>query len=117
MDKFMSHILDSISTHGARATRVFPPASRVLPTFAERLATDVIGEYITPLLSRAREVSTGLYLQAAAASFIQAWRLVGATRKACGDDDRVITKTQAEDIMYVLRFFECGRCSFPQGVF
>lgn len=97
----MSHILESISTHGALATRVFPPPSRVLPAFAERLATDVIGEYITPLLSRAREVGTGLYLQAAAASFIQAWRLVAATRQACSSNDKVITQTQAEDIMYV----------------
>ncbi|KAG9104359.1 F-box protein: endocytic membrane traffic, recycling ReCYcling 1 [Ceratobasidium sp. 392] len=100
MDKFMSHILNSISTHGALATRVFPPASRVLPTFAERLATDVIGEYITPLLARTREVGTGLYLQAAAASFVQAWRLVDATRKASGENDKVITKTQAEDIIF-----------------
>lgn len=100
MDKFMSHILESISTHGALATRVFPPPSRVLPAFAERLATDVIGEYITPLLSRAREVGTGLYLQAAAASFIQAWRLVAATRQACSSNDKVITQTQAEDIIF-----------------
>ncbi|KAG8776685.1 F-box protein: endocytic membrane traffic, recycling ReCYcling 1 [Ceratobasidium sp. 428] len=100
MDQFMSHILESISTHGALATRVFPPASRVLPAFAERLATEVIGEYITPLLSRAREVNTGLYLQAAAASFVQAWRLVDATRKASGENNKVITKTQAEDIIF-----------------
>ncbi|KAG9099335.1 F-box protein: endocytic membrane traffic, recycling ReCYcling 1 [Ceratobasidium sp. UAMH 11750] len=104
MDKFMPHILDFMSVHGALATRVFPPASRVLPAFAERLATDVIGEYITPLLSRAREVGTGLYLQAAAASFVQAWRLVDATRKAGGENDKVITKNQAEDIIF--RMFE-----------
>ncbi|KAG9086729.1 F-box protein: endocytic membrane traffic, recycling ReCYcling 1, partial [Ceratobasidium sp. 370] len=100
MDKFMSRILESMSIHGVLATRVFPPASRVLPSFAERLATDVIGEYITPLLSRAREVNTGLYLQAAAASFVQAWRLVDATRNASGENDKVITKTQAEDIIF-----------------
>ncbi|KAG8757442.1 F-box protein: endocytic membrane traffic, recycling ReCYcling 1 [Ceratobasidium sp. 423] len=100
MDKFMSHVLEAVEKHGALATRVFPPASRVLPSFADRLASDVIGEYITPLLSKARESGTLLYLQAAAASFVQAWRLVDATRQATGKNDKVITQTQAEDIMY-----------------
>ncbi|KAL5639525.1 hypothetical protein ACGC1H_006226 [Rhizoctonia solani] len=104
MDKFMSHVLDAMEKHGALATRVFPPASRVLPSFADRLANDVIGEYITPLLSKARENSTALYLQAAAASFVQAWRLVDVTRKAAGKDDKVITQMQAEDIIF--RMFE-----------
>ncbi|CUA68353.1 Recyclin-1 [Saccharomyces cerevisiae S288c] [Rhizoctonia solani] len=99
MDKFMSHVLETVEKHGALATRVFPSASRVLPSFADRLANDVIGEYIAPLLSKARESSTLLYLQAAAASFVQAWRLVDATRKAAGKDDKVISQTQAEDIM------------------
>ncbi|CAE7227884.1 unnamed protein product [Rhizoctonia solani] len=101
MDKFMSHVLEAMEKHGALATRVFPSASRVLPSFADRLANDVIGEYVVPLLSKARESGTLLYLQAAAASFVQAWRLVDATRKAAGKDDKVITQTQAEDIMYV----------------
>ena len=36
-----------------------------------------IGEYITPLLSRARGLKNPeLYLQATAASFVQSWRLV-----------------------------------------
>ncbi|CAE6451898.1 unnamed protein product [Rhizoctonia solani] len=104
MDKFMSHILEAMEKHGALATRVFPPASRVLPSFADRIANDVIQDYITQLLNKARETSTVLYLQAAAASFIQAWRLVGATRAAAGKNDKVITQTQAEDIIF--RMFE-----------
>ncbi|CAE6429961.1 unnamed protein product [Rhizoctonia solani] len=100
MDKFMSHVLEAMEKHGALATRVFPPASRVLPAFADRLANDVIEEYITPLLSKARESSTLLYLQAAAASFVQAWRLVDVTRKAAAMNDKVITQTQAEDIIF-----------------
>ncbi|KDN44336.1 hypothetical protein RSAG8_05600, partial [Rhizoctonia solani AG-8 WAC10335] len=36
MDKFMSHILEATEKHGALATRVFPAASRVLPSFAAR---------------------------------------------------------------------------------
>jgi recyclin-1 len=111
MDKFMSHILEAMEKHGALATRVFPPASRVLPSFADRIANDVIQDYITQLLNKARETSTVLYLQAAAASFIQAWRLVGATRAAAGKNDKVITQTQAEDIMYV-RFY----ITIPFGV-
>ncbi|KAH7337838.1 exocyst complex component Sec10-domain-containing protein [Rhizoctonia solani] len=100
MDKFMSHVLEAMGKHGALATRVFPPASRVLPAFADRLANDVIAEYITSLLSKARESSTLLYLQAAAASFVQAWRLVDVTRKAADKNDKVITQMQAEDIIF-----------------
>ncbi|KAF8686394.1 Exocyst complex component Sec10 [Rhizoctonia solani] len=104
MDKFMSHVLEAIDKHGTLATRVFPAASRVLPSFADRIANEVIQEYITQLLNKAREASTTLYLQAAAASFVQAWRLVGATRAATGENDKVITQTQAEDIIF--RMFE-----------
>jgi len=42
MDEFMDIIIGSINEHGARAVRVFPPASQVLLLFSERLAAEVV---------------------------------------------------------------------------
>lgn len=42
MDTFMEWVLSSINEHGARAVRVFPPASHVLLAFADRIASEVV---------------------------------------------------------------------------
>jgi len=42
MDEFISHIVSAITEHGSRATRVFPPPSQVLISFAERVAAEVV---------------------------------------------------------------------------
>ena len=46
MDEFMDTILKSIDEHGARAVRVFPPASQVLVLFSERLANEVVRSHL-----------------------------------------------------------------------
>ncbi|KAG9017515.1 F-box protein: endocytic membrane traffic, recycling ReCYcling 1 [Tulasnella sp. 427] len=130
MDDFMSHILDSIRTHGSTAVRVFPPSSGVLRAFADRVTVDVVGEYITPLLSQARAVSNEVFLKATAATFVQAWRIVDlllevassghSNPAAIGDNgpktqeggqlpdkkpgEAFVTRHQAEDIVF--RMFE-----------
>ncbi|KAF7762300.1 hypothetical protein Agabi119p4_8893 [Agaricus bisporus var. burnettii] len=105
MDEFMNQILGAISDHGARAVRIFPPGAQVLIAFADRLAIEVVGEYITALLERAREVSTEMVLKASAACFRESWKMVDAVMLAAGQRlDSGVTKTQAEDIVY--RMFE-----------
>ncbi|KAF9078502.1 exocyst complex component Sec10-like protein [Rhodocollybia butyracea] len=79
MDDFMeSHVLPAVSSHGLRALRAFPPQARlrVLYSFADRVASDVVGEYIQSVLTRAREISVDAYLKATAASFREAWKMV-----------------------------------------
>ncbi|TFK34682.1 f-box protein pof6 [Crucibulum laeve] len=101
MDEFIAAILSAITEHGSRAVRVFPPSSQVLISFSERLATDVVGEYITSLLTRARELSNETYLKATAASFREAWRMVDAIMQAAKQSkDSNISKTRAEDVVY-----------------
>ncbi|KAF9440703.1 hypothetical protein P691DRAFT_715495, partial [Macrolepiota fuliginosa MF-IS2] len=101
MDDFMSQILEAVNDHGARAVRIFPPRAQVLIAFADRLATEVVGEYIMSLLERAREVSTVMYLQATAASFSQAWKMVDAILQAAEQrKDSEVTRTKAEDVVY-----------------
>ncbi|KAG6909572.1 hypothetical protein DXG01_016822 [Tephrocybe rancida] len=106
MDAFMSSVLSSLEEHGARAVRVFPPSAQVLLSFADRVATEVVGEYITTLLTRARATpNSSVFLQATAASFKEAWRIVDALLKTAKEapkthkPDEVITLTRAEDVV------------------
>lgn len=76
MDAFMSRALAALQEDGAMAMRVFPPEAGVLLAYAERLAGEVVGEYISPLLSEARNLGTPFFLSATAACFREAWRVV-----------------------------------------
>ncbi|KAK7047579.1 F-box protein: endocytic membrane traffic, recycling ReCYcling 1 [Paramarasmius palmivorus] len=121
MDEFMGTIRGAIVEHGSVAVRVFPPDSGVLVMFADRVANEVVGEYITSLLMRAREISTDTYLKAAAATFREAWRMVDAIMQAAtarkspklnvvvngvtitqktDDYEPVVSRTRAEDVVY-----------------
>ncbi|KAJ4490293.1 exocyst complex component Sec10-like protein [Lentinula aciculospora] len=101
MDDFMSLVLNAISEHGSRAVRVFPAEAGVLISFSERVASDVVGEYISPVLTRAREISIDIFLKATAASFREAWKMVDTIMAAGGD---LTSRTKAEDVVF--RMFE-----------
>ncbi|KAJ7075859.1 exocyst complex component Sec10-like protein [Mycena belliarum] len=105
MDEFMGTILGAITEHGSRAVRVFPPASDVLISFCDRVACEVVADYITSLLTRAREISNEIYLKAAAATFRESWRMVDAILQAATQrPDSNVERTRAEDVVY--RMFE-----------
>ena len=105
MDEFMKYVLKAFTESGTIAVRVFPSESLTLLSFASKLATDVIAEYITPLLSRAREISNDSFLRAAAACFKESWKLVDIIIQvsSSGPSENTISRTQAEDVMYVFR--------------
>jgi recyclin-1 len=134
MDEFMTFVTNAIIEHGSRAVRIFPPESGVLIAFAERIASEVVrvhdpsyffsftkyflqvGEYITTLLTRAREVSSSStsrgtsapFLQATAASFKEAWRMVDAVMTATKERNNTgVEKTRAEDVVYVCFIIFC----------
>ncbi|KAI1790025.1 exocyst complex component Sec10-like protein [Ganoderma leucocontextum] len=105
MDGFIGDILAALEEHGSRAIRVFPAEANVLLSFADRLANEVVGEYISSLLTRAREISNGIFLKASAASFKEAWRMVDTIMHiASAREDLKLPKTKAEDVVY--RMFE-----------
>ena len=59
-----------------------------------------VGEYISSLLTRARELSNETFLKAAAASFKVAWRMVDVVVKVAAQrSDSQITLTRAEDVV------------------
>ncbi|EJU01596.1 hypothetical protein DACRYDRAFT_89279 [Dacryopinax primogenitus] len=102
---FMTNTMESVRKEGSFAIRIFPPSADILLAVTRRVAADVIGEYITPLLSRAREISIPTYLNATPATFKQAWRLVDSIMDVANPPpEAVITRTQAEDVIF--RMFE-----------
>ncbi|KAH7909176.1 exocyst complex component Sec10-like protein [Hygrophoropsis aurantiaca] len=85
MDAFIAHVLAGLEEHGSRATRVFPPTAGVLWAFADRVGAEVIGEYISTLLARARQLGREVFLQATAATFREAWRVVDGLVRVAGE--------------------------------
>jgi recyclin-1 len=57
-----------------------------------------VGEYIAPLLTRAREISNALYLTAVAASFRESWRIVDVLTTVSSDFSGE-GKNKAEDVV------------------
>jgi len=63
-----------------------------------------VGEYITTLLSHAREISNDTYLKSTAASFREAWKMVDAIMEAAKQrPDSNILRNKAEDVVFVHR--------------
>ncbi|KIK80994.1 hypothetical protein PAXRUDRAFT_833174 [Paxillus rubicundulus Ve08.2h10] len=109
MDEFISHLITAIEDDGARATRVFPPEAGVLLAFAERIASDVMSEYISTLLTHARSISTSLFVSAIAACFREAFRVVDGILNVSGSESselhgerkvKTVTGEQAENVIY-----------------
>jgi recyclin-1 len=68
--------------------KVFPPTTEVYEPFLERIAEDVIAEYITPLLDEARDRATESYLKAMAGVWLHCEQFVQGLRppKGAGED-------------------------------
>ena len=59
-----------------------------------------VGEYVTELLTRARDFSLDTYLKAAAATFRESWRMVDAISEAASArPESVPPRTKVEDVV------------------
>ncbi|GAA5842273.1 hypothetical protein JCM11251_006768 [Rhodosporidiobolus azoricus] len=99
MDLYMQQILAVLEREGSLIARVFPPEQDVLLYFLDRIANDVVSEYITQLLSAAQPLQHPLFLLATAATFGQVYRLVDAVL-AIQPKGPSVTKERAEDIVF-----------------
>ncbi|KAF2877836.1 secretion pathway protein Sls2/Rcy1 [Massariosphaeria phaeospora] len=72
---FFRGLAIALNEEAAVIDRVFPTSVDVLHPFLERVAEDVVSEYITSLFDEAHEVSTEVYLKAVAGVFEQALQL------------------------------------------
>lgn len=104
MDAFMTELLQTLQTEGSLVARVFPPEQQVLLTFASRIANEVLGEYIIAVLAKARSIDIHLYLQAAAATFSQALKIVDTLEKIEPRHSDTVTPARCRAI--VLSMFE-----------
>ncbi|GAA5925817.1 Rcy1p [Sporobolomyces koalae] len=100
MDSYMTSILSILNRDGSLIARVFPPESDVLLYFLERLANDVVSEYITTLLSAAQGLQHPLFLLATAATFGQVYRLVDTVLEIEPRNEALVTKERAEDVVF-----------------
>lgn len=95
MDRFMTSILSTLTSEGALIARVFPPQADVLLYFLERVANDVVSEYITSLLAAAQPLRKPLFLLATAATFGQVYRLVDCVLEIRADSPSSSSSTAA----------------------
>ncbi len=58
-----------------------------------------IGEYVQALLAQTRIVSPELFLQANAASFVQAWKLVDIAMEVLGEEQTETSRIVVEDVV------------------
>jgi recyclin-1 len=82
--------------------RVFPPTVDVLLPFLERVAEDVISEYVTSLFDEAHAVSIEIYLKAVAGVFDQALQLVASLKPTKGSKPNF----HEEAMLIISRCFE-----------
>lgn len=99
MDQFMASTLSVLRHEGSLIARVFPPEADVLLYFLERIANDVVSDYITSLLAAAQPLQNPLFLLATAATFGQVYRLVDCVLEIEPRNER-LTKERAEDVIF-----------------
>lgn len=99
MDTYMKNLLYIVSREGSLIARVFPPEADFLIYFTERIANDVLSDYITSLLSAAQALQHPLFLLATAATFGQVYRLVDTVLEV-EPKSELVTKERAEDVIF-----------------
>lgn len=99
MDSYMKNLLYTVNREGSLIARVFPPEADFLLYFSERIANDVISDYITTLLSAAQPLTPPLFLLATAATFGQVYRLV-ETVLEIEPKNPLVTKERVEDVVF-----------------
>jgi recyclin-1 len=72
---FFRGLAIALNDEAAIIDRIFPPTVDILLPFLDRVAEDVISEYITTLFDEAHELSIEVYLKAVAGVFEQALQL------------------------------------------
>jgi recyclin-1 len=73
--EFFRGLAIALNDEASVIDRVFPPTVDVLQSFIERVADDVIAEYLTTLFDEAHDISIEVYLKAVAGVFDQALQL------------------------------------------
>ncbi|PSN60546.1 hypothetical protein BS50DRAFT_639962 [Corynespora cassiicola Philippines] len=100
--EFFRGLAISLNEEAAVIDRVFPPTIDVLLPFLERVADDVVSEYITTLFDEAHDLNIEAYLKAVAGVFEQALQLVVSLKRTKGSKP----KFEEEAMRIISRCFE-----------
>lgn len=111
METYMRHVLETITREGSLIARVFPPEATVLLHFIERIAVDVLSEYITTLLSSAQSLPQPLFQLSTVAVYSQL-RVAVETTMAIKPPNKRVTMSAVEDIFN--RMFEIHLSDYLQ---
>jgi recyclin-1 len=100
--EFFRHLAVSLNEQCMTIDRVFPLTADVLYPFIDRMADDVVSEYITILFDEAHDGSIETYLKAVSGVFEQALRFAISIRPS-----KASKKTFSEDVTKIIsRCFE-----------
>lgn len=99
---FFKGLAIALNEEAAIIDRVFPPSVDVLRPFLDRVAEDVIAEYLTTLFDEAHDVSLEVYLKAVAGVFDQAQQLAVSLKPSKGSRPDF----QEEAMRTILQWFE-----------
>lgn len=99
---FFQSLATALIEESAIIDRVFPPTVDVLRTFLERVAEDVVGEYLTTLFDEAHDVGIEVYLKAVAGVFEQALQFAASLQPTKGSKPDF----REESIAVISRCFE-----------
>lgn len=99
---FFHSLAIAMNEETAIIDRVFPPTFDVLQPFLERVAEDIVSEYITALFDEAHDINTDVYLKAVAGVFDQASQLAISLKPTKGSK----ADFQEEAIRIMSRCFE-----------
>jgi recyclin-1 len=81
---FFRGLAIALNEEAAMIDRVFPPTVDVLQPFLDRVADDIISEYLTTLLDESHDIGVEVYLKAMAGVFDQAVQLAMSLRPTQG---------------------------------
>lgn len=82
--KFLEDLLKKINEQSDVIDRVFPPSEDVLRALLDKVAEDILMEYVTPLFDEAHERSISSYLKAVSGVFEQSMLFVSQIRPTKG---------------------------------
>ncbi|CAG8529642.1 9743_t:CDS:10 [Funneliformis caledonium] len=97
MKEFFNYVEEEIKKQAILINQVFPQDADVFYTFVERVVEDVIIEYISKLLEKARNKDISLYLKTTVAAH---QRCIKVIKVLWQEAKPGLTKIRAEDLMY-----------------
>jgi recyclin-1 len=93
--EFLENLSKKVNEQSDIIDRVFPPGEDVLQIFLDKIAEDILMEYVTPLFDEAHERSIASYVQAVSGIFEQSMQFVLTIRPTKNSGDAYLEKFKA----------------------